>query len=159
MPWRVNTVSSQRWKLVQEVLRKAHKVSAICRRYGVSRPLAYKWKQRLLEEGRKGLKDRSRAPHRQALATDAEIERLVVKLRRKYGWGARKLWRMLAPYKLGKRRPSVSTISAILKRRGLAKVRLRWHRVPLWQEKPQIGSESISSNVVPLRTHSSGNRL
>jgi putative transposase len=135
MPWRVKTVTSQRWKFVQEVLKKVDKVAAICRRYGVSRTLAYKWTGRLLEEGRKGLKDRSRAPHRQALATDAAVERLVVKLRRKYGWGARKLWKMLAPYKLGKRRPSVSTISAILKRRGLVKVRLRRHRVPLWQGK------------------------
>jgi putative transposase len=135
MPWRVTTVQRERWKLVQEILKWTEKVAKICRRYGVARKNAYKWLERYQQEGMKGLKDRSRAPHRQARAIDVDIERLVVKLRRKHGWGARKLWTVLAGYKLGRRRPRLSTVSRILKRRGLVARRVRRHRVPLWQGK------------------------
>src|SRR5262245_10791598 len=112
MPWREKTVEGERWKLVDELLLGAEPVAVIGRRYGISRKTAYKWKKRQLEEGRKGLKDRSRAPHRQAQAIAPEVEELIVRLRRKYRWGARKLWKLLADYKLGKRRPSVATVSA-----------------------------------------------
>ena len=132
MPWRVDTM---RFRLVKEVLRREESVAAICRRYGVSRKTAYKWLERFELEGRQGLGDRKRAPHRQALALDREVEAAVVKLRRRHGWGARKLHRMLQRGALGPRTPSVSTIETLLKRRGLKSMRARRHHVPLWREK------------------------
>ena len=38
-------------------------MSEPCERYGVSRRIGYKWLARFAEEGKRGLADRSRAPH------------------------------------------------------------------------------------------------
>ncbi len=53
-----------------------------CRKLGISRPTAYKWRQRYRDEGVVGLEDRSRAPHRPAGRTEAAVEDAVVAVRK-----------------------------------------------------------------------------
>ena len=38
-------------------------MAELCARYGVSRRIGYKWVARYADEGKRGLVDRSRAPH------------------------------------------------------------------------------------------------
>lgn len=69
-----------------------------------------------MEEGLKGLSDRSRRPRSSPNATDRKVERLILELRDKHSpWGGRKLKRRLED--MGHSGiPSPSTITAILGR-------------------------------------------
>jgi len=103
-------------------------VSALCRRFGISRTTGYTWMGRAEEQGQ----ERSRRPHRSPAQTAAVVEDDLVAVRLKYpDWGPRKIKRYLQNQ--GRDRlPSVSTISAILKRRGLISVQASEAAQP-WQ--------------------------
>jgi transposase len=66
-------------------------MSELCGRYPISRPTGYKWIDRLETEGLKAVDDRSRAPNRHPNRTPEHIEREILALREKYGWGATQL--------------------------------------------------------------------
>jgi transposase InsO family protein len=57
-------------------------LSEWCRRLGISRPTAYKWRVRYAAEGVAGLEDRSRAPRRPAGRVDGAVEDAVVTARK-----------------------------------------------------------------------------
>lgn len=101
-------------------------VSRVCRETGISRKSFYKWVARCRAEGLGGLEERSRRPHHSPQQTSAEIEDVVVRLRKELAdagldHGATTIqWhlgRQLPPP--GQRVPSVATIHRILVRRGL----------------------------------------
>jgi len=64
------------------------------------------------------LADRSRRPAKSPTRTDARRQRLVIELRGRYGWGARKLQILLRQQGVDL---TVVTINRILKRNGLVK--------------------------------------
>jgi transposase InsO family protein len=135
MAWRETTVEKQRWGFVKAWLKGGVSKAALCLRFGISRKTGYKWLERHASEGKAGLADRSRAPHRQAGETSIAVVRLVVALRRRWGWGARKLMPELKR-RLGRSaRPSLATVERILERAGLTRVRRRRRRVALWRGK------------------------
>ena len=129
MAWRVQTVADRRWEFVQAWLKGEVSKAALCRRFAISRKAGYKWVQRHAREGRAGLADRSRAPHRQGRASAAEVVALVVKMRRQHGWGARKLMPGLRR-RLGGGAPSLATVERILERMRLTRPRKRRRRAP-----------------------------
>jgi transposase InsO family protein len=117
-------------------------MTELCQRFGITRPTGYLWVARYEEKGEDGLVDRSRTavgcPHR----TPPEMERRILTLRARHGWGAKKLLQAL-----GKRHPEIalparSTVNAILERHGkLHKQRRRrkWTHpgaAPLETERP-----------------------
>ena len=53
----------ERWQFVRDALSDRFNMSELCARYGVSRKSGYKWLARYEADGRRGLADRSRAPH------------------------------------------------------------------------------------------------
>ncbi len=114
----------------------------LCQRYGVTRPTGYLWIARYQEEGEPGLVERSRAPGTCPHRTPREIERRILALRGKYGWGAKKLLQVLEKRQLEVAWPARSTVNAILERHGkLRKNRRRrkWEHpgaVPLETERP-----------------------
>ena len=61
MSWETQTVMEQREQFVAEVKEGRETVSALCRKFGISRKTGYKWINRDLE----GLQlcDQSRRPH------------------------------------------------------------------------------------------------
>jgi transposase-like protein len=63
-------------------------MSELCDRYQISRPTGYKWVDRIESEGLKGVGDRSRAPNHRPNRTPENIEREILVLRERYGWGA-----------------------------------------------------------------------
>ncbi|MCI0402590.1 MAG: helix-turn-helix domain-containing protein, partial [Acidobacteria bacterium] len=98
------------WELVREMsnaynhrLRlvsyaRQHGLKAAAHAFQTTRRTVRKWVRRHQQEGLKGLVGRSRAPHRQARKTPAEIEAAVVALRRRLPtFGARRLIREFDP--------------------------------------------------------------
>jgi putative transposase len=63
----------QRLQFVADALSDRYTMSELCARYGVSRRIGYKWVTRFNEEGRRGLEDRSRAPHHCPHAISGEL--------------------------------------------------------------------------------------
>src|SRR3546814_12656441 len=82
-------------------------VAERCRRYGVSRRIGYKWRDRYEAEGPAGVVDRSRAPHDPGNALPEELAAAVVTLRGEYPhWGPKKLRARLERDRPGERGPA-----------------------------------------------------
>jgi transposase InsO family protein len=96
-------------------------MSELCARYGVSRRIGYKWIERYAEEGRRGLQNRSRAPHHCPHKIAPDLAERICALRDQHPhWGARKLLRILRNRHSRIRSwPAASTAADLLARRGL----------------------------------------
>lgn len=109
---------SQRREFVLLARQEDANVSALCRRYGISRKTGYKWLARYDAEGETGLVDQSRRPHHHPAQTPPELEAAVLTVRAEHpAWGGRKIKAWLE--RRGIPAPSPSTITAILERGGL----------------------------------------
>ena len=75
MGWTETCAVDERLRLVVAVREREESFAALCRRFGVSRRVGYKWLARFEEEGAAGLFDRSRAPldRPQRLADDRRL--------------------------------------------------------------------------------------
>lgn len=128
MPWKVDAVSNLRLALCHAVRRLQRPVAAVAREFAVSRKTAHKW-LKLYDHANAhdcavaaaALADRSRRPAHSPGRTDAQIERQVLAVRDRFGWGPRKIHAFLlqqaqrdavVPPIL----PSIRTLGAILAR-------------------------------------------
>ena len=85
-------VVEQRHAAVLEVLRDGASVTEVALRFGVSRQTVHRWLRRYAARGLAGLADRSPRPDGCPHQMPAEVEALVVQLRRENpGWGPRTL--------------------------------------------------------------------
>ena len=126
MPWLETASMDERWQFVQEWREELYDKSELCARYGVSRKTGYKWIARFEEEGRRGLADRSRAPHRCPHKIDAALAKVLCEARRQHpSWGAEKLIGWLEPRHPTIDWPAASTVNDLLSREGLVKKRRR----------------------------------
>jgi len=127
MPWKETSVMEERVKWIADYLSEQYSVSDLCRGYGISRTTGYKWIRRYAKEGVDGLKERSRAPHRQAHAVEKKIEDLIVDYRRKHPCAGPKKIRVQVAKEHPEieKWPAVSTMGEILKRQGLVVSRKR----------------------------------
>ena len=93
-------------------------LSEICRRFGISRKVGYKWLERYDREGIMGLQDRSRRPQTSPRRTPDPMEEAVLAVRQEHDtWGGRKIKVRLQT--LGWQDvPAASTITEILRRQG-----------------------------------------
>lgn len=116
MPWKEATTMSQRVGFVEEAKAVGANISALCRKYGISRKTGYKWLKREREGGSAGLVDRSRRPKHSPEQTGAEVEGEVLGVREDHpAWGGRKIRRVLQDRGCLEV-PAASTITAILRR-------------------------------------------
>ena len=119
MPWKVETLMSAREEFIALAATGAVSMSALCRRFGISRKTGYKWVQRYAVGGAESLRDRSHGTHRCPHRTSREMEERIIALRLAHpNKGAHVLRRMLLNQGYTDV-PAKSTISAILKRNGL----------------------------------------
>lgn len=124
MPWKQTDTMTERVKLITDHLSGDYNVTELSKRYAVSRRIVYKWIARFEEGGWGGLEDQSRAPHHQAGAIEEKVEEMILALKRRWpDWGAPKLRWKLQEQLRGERCPAESTVSAVLKRHGLVKVK------------------------------------
>lgn len=116
MPWKEEneTVESKRTRFVAEVLLGENSKSALCRKYGISRPTGDKWIDRY--KNGEPMSDRSHEPYFKPNKTEPEKEAAVLSVRTEHPtWGPRKLHRYLTDRGYTDL-PATSTIAAILKR-------------------------------------------
>lgn len=120
MPWKASSAMDERLRFVARLL-EGEAMTDLCREFGISRKTGYKVFNRYKDEGGAAFSDRSRRPVRYANQLPAQIESLIVGLKRdKPHWGARKLRELLVRRLPGDLRvPAKSTIHAVLDRHGL----------------------------------------
>ena len=88
MGWMETCAVDERMRLVLAVERQEEPMAALCRRFGVSRRIGYKWLERYRKEGVAGLADRSRAPRHHPRAVSAAIAEHCLAVRRAHPtWG------------------------------------------------------------------------
>lgn len=135
MPWKETCPMRERVILVSDYLEGRASMSALCKHYGVSRRVAYKWVSRFEAEGVEGLKDRSRAPRHRPHRISPEIVELLVQAKKAHPcWGPKKLVVWLATKHPEKKFPAPSTAGDWLKRFGLVESRKRRMRIPRFTE-------------------------
>jgi transposase InsO family protein len=132
---------TERSEFVSFASREEANVSALCRRYGISRKTGYKWLRRLREQGREGLLDRSRSPRRSPARTPPEVEEIICGLRSQHpAWGGRKLHHLLRRDGVAQP-PAPSTITGILDRNGLLSPERRSQRA--WQRFEELRPNAL----------------
>ena len=132
MGWMETCAVDERMRFVMAVEDQAEAFAAVCRRFGVSRRVGYKWLARYRSEGVAGLNDRSRAPLHHPQAVSAEIADRCLAVRRQHPtWGPAKVRAWLERRAAQIAWPAASTIGALFDREGLTvKRRLRRRSPP-----------------------------
>jgi putative transposase len=130
VPWKEKAIVDARVELVIRVQR-GERVSDLCREFDISRKTAYKFLQRYQRLGPVGMHDQSRAPLQQGRRTSAEIEQLIIELKKQHiTWGAKKLKDVLEREHQALHFPARSTFDEILVRNGFVAARRRRQCVP-----------------------------
>jgi transposase InsO family protein len=118
MALRVVSMAELRRDVLLAAERSGESVSAVCRRYAISRQTYYRYRRRYLSNGIEGLVDQSRAPFRSPGQIEADLEIRICKMRKDHPrWGARRIHTELL--RAGITPPAVSTIHRSLVRNHL----------------------------------------
>ncbi len=116
MPWEEVSVMDQRREFVRLALQEGANRRELCRRFGISPDVGYKWLARW-RAGDRELADRSRRPQSSPRQTVGAVEAEVLKVRDEHrAWGARKITHLLK--RSGMEVPVASTVHQILRRNG-----------------------------------------
>jgi transposase InsO family protein len=117
MGWREVSVTDQRREFVALASLEGANVSALCRRFGISRQTGHLWLRRAAA-GATSFEDRSRRPLSSPRQMAPSLEGEILKVRQAHpAWGARKIAAVLA--RTGIVPPAPSTVHAALVRAGL----------------------------------------
>jgi transposase InsO family protein len=140
MPWKDRSAMDEKASFILEWESGESTVSELCKSFGISRTLAYRYIARYALYGVAGLKEQSRAPRHVWNRTAKDLEEAIVEWRhKKPRLGPLKLLEKLRERFRGRRLPAVSTVAAVLKRHGLVKKRRRVRRIreahPIFEAK------------------------
>jgi putative transposase len=131
MGWKETCAVDERMRFVIALEKREESFAAICRQFGVSRRVGYKWLGRYEEAGVEGLLDRSRAPLRHSQAITEEVAERCLAVRRAHpSWGPLKVLAFLERRAPRTDWPAASTIGALFDREGLTVKRKLRRRSP-----------------------------
>jgi len=100
----------------------AENFRALCREYGISPKVGYKWSRRFVQHGLEGLKEESRKPRSSPAALGEEVVCRIVLFRKRHPhWGAKKIHELYQ--RSHGEAPSQSSIKRVLEKCGLVKKR------------------------------------
>jgi transposase InsO family protein len=129
MPWKEICAMDQKTQMIRLWRSGRYTINDLSILHDVSRKTIYKWIKRYEGEGSPGLEDRSRAPLHHRNATSGEMIELIIAVKKRHPrWGPKKIIASLKERDGETRYPAISTVSAILKRKGLVTPRVRRHR-------------------------------
>jgi transposase-like protein len=118
MALRVMSVTDLRLEVLREASQSGETVTAVCRRFGISRETYYVYLRRFRAEGIEGLEPRSTVPVRQPQRMAPEVEAAICAMRKEHPeWGARRIRAELR--RKGVSPPAVSSIHRALSRNNL----------------------------------------
>lgn len=127
MTWR--SKMDERCRFVVKCLEPKANISELCREFGISRMVGYKWLNRYRQGGFDALKDQSRRPKNIPVQTTPEMMCEIVKHRlRKPQWGSRKIQDLLLKGHCKEQVPCCRTIDRVLRRCGLLTIGKKRHR-------------------------------
>lgn len=132
MPWKEVKPMEQKILFIADYLRGGRSFMELCRCYGISRKIGYKWVGRYNNEGIEGLNERSRKPHESPQSTPYSICKEIVTIRTKGRMrpGPKKIQTLLSDRHPEWTIPSKTTIYNILLREGLVEKKKLRRRVP-----------------------------
>jgi len=135
MPWKITNTMDQKIQLIADWQSLRFNITDLSKKYGVSRPIIYKWLYRYEELGIDGLKEQSRAPNYSPNQTEDDIVQLIIdeKLKNRKR-GPKKIHSQLKRQYPHIDLPAPSTIGEWLKKHGLVKNRKKRLRVPPYTE-------------------------
>ncbi len=88
MGWMETCAVDERMRFVVAAQKQEESFAAVCRRFGVSRRVGYKWLARFEEEGAAGLFDRPRVPLHRPQSIAEEVAERCLEVRRAHPtWG------------------------------------------------------------------------
>ena len=126
-------MTEQRYDAVLGVLSEGRTVMEVASQWGVSRRTLHRWLARYEADGLEGLPDRSHRPERCPHQMRAEVEVLVLELRRAHRyWGARRLALELMRKRVTPA-PSKSSVYRCLVRAGVIEPDKRHRRKEIWK--------------------------
>jgi putative transposase len=126
MPWREMSPMQQRLEFIRDHETELFTVTELAAQYGISRKTAYKWLNRHDADGEDGLRDQSRRPRRCPHATDPELVKTVLEIRRRHPrWGPKKLLAVARRRQPARDWPGRATVAAMLNRHALIAPRRR----------------------------------
>jgi putative transposase len=131
MPWKEVTPMEQKILFIADYLRSGKSFMELCRSYGISRKIGYKWVRRYHEGGMDALHEHSRKPHLSPQSTPFSICKEIIALRtkRRIQPGPKKIQALLCAQHPEWTVPSKTTIYNILRREGLVEKRKLRRRV------------------------------
>ena len=106
----------ERHHFAQDLASGQWTMTELCSRYGISRNTGYKWRERFLTLGMRGLEEQSRAPRSSPNETPQATIDLILAEHTRYGWGARKILKRLQSMNPNALWAARSTIFDILER-------------------------------------------
>lgn len=137
MPWKNKSIVGERLQFMQAVLRSEKPLRYWCQVFGVSRKTAWKWRRRFLEEGQRGLQDRSRRPLQMRGLLGAVWINRIKRLHKKHPhWGPKKVRAWFV--RQGWQPPAARTIGRWRQRLGLTPVRPRRPRKACVRAHPAL---------------------
>jgi putative transposase len=133
MPWKETCAMDQKMQMIKLWKGDQFSITDLSFLHDVSRKTVYKWIKRYQSMGSAGLEDHSKAPLRHPNTTGPDmIEKIIAMKQRHPKWGPKKIVVSLKEQYGEARYPAVSTVSEILKRKGLVTPRIRRHRTLLY---------------------------
>jgi transposase InsO family protein len=121
----------ERMRFVVAAQKHEESFAAVCRRFGVSRRVGYKWLARFEEEGAAGLFDRPRVPLHRPQSIAEEVAERCLEVRRAHPtWGPVKVLAFLERKSPRTAWPAASTIGELFDREGLTVKRKLRRRSP-----------------------------
>ncbi|HEY4971328.1 MAG TPA: IS481 family transposase [Steroidobacteraceae bacterium] len=131
MGWKETCAVDERMRFVIAAEKHEEPFAALCRRFGVSRKIGYKWLARYQEAGVEGVFDHSRAPLHHPHATSDEVAERCLAVRRAHpSWGPLKVRAYLERRAPARDWPAASTIGSLFDREGLTVKRKLRRRSP-----------------------------
>jgi putative transposase len=119
MPWNETDPMTERLQCMAAYLNQGYSMTELCERFGIRRHTGYQWVRRYTAQGRAGLPEQSRAPHRCPHRLSEEVEASLLEAKRaQLHWGPRQILPSLAPRRPDLDLPAPSPAGELCPRAG-----------------------------------------
>lgn len=120
MPWKEKDAMDLKLEFALKAMDSNYCFQDLCKEYGITRPTGYKWKERFIQEGFRGLCNKSRKPRVSPNQTAEDVLCEIIRLKVKHvNWGPKKIRELYHRNHLHEELPCLSTFNRVLDKAGL----------------------------------------